>query len=84
MAYHGERWTVHDVASVFRTYLTQMPVRVFSTHILRDLPMTTLQESVIPHGMYHDVSARPLAVFSLCLRFYLKFRSALCERGVAI
>jgi hypothetical protein len=50
-----EHYTSHDVASVFRRYLTQMPVRP-TIRTSRDLLTTTLQEPVIPHGMYHDVS----------------------------
>lgn len=50
-----EQYTTHDVASVFRRYLTQMPVCALfgpSGRSLADI----LQEPVIPHDMYHNVS----------------------------
>ena len=51
-----EHYTTHDVASVFRRYLTQMPVS--SCLNRRDMSqLIRLQEPVIPHAMYDRVSA---------------------------
>jgi hypothetical protein len=47
-----ESYTTHDVASVFRRYLTQMPVRYMARFLCHP---HTPQEPVIPHGMYHAV-----------------------------
>ena len=49
-----ETYTTHDVASVFRRYLTQMPVRRLVVDRYRLLIST--QEPVIPHDLYHAVS----------------------------
>ena len=52
-----EQYTTHDVASVFRRYLTQMPVCLEALSRLSSLPIAdNIQESVIPHDMYHLVS----------------------------
>lgn len=50
-----EHYTAHDVASVFRRFLTQMPVRR-TAPLMRIDVFTMLQEPVIPHDMYHHVS----------------------------
>jgi hypothetical protein len=47
-----ESYTTHDVASVFRRYLTQMPVRA---PVLALNVTDSHQEPVIPHAMYHAV-----------------------------
>jgi hypothetical protein len=77
-----ESYTTHDVASVFRRYLTQMPVRHFVVDRYRLLIST--QEPVIPHDLYHSVSrtsapvqrrvklkCSPLTLVSRCVRFVL-------------
>jgi hypothetical protein len=53
-----QQFTPHDVASVFRRYLTQMPVGRFDRDITSERvdKKKYAQEPVIPIDMYHDVS----------------------------
>ncbi|KAH0833085.1 Rho GTPase activation protein [Lanmaoa asiatica] len=73
----SEHYNTHDVASVFRRYLTQMPVSTLRPAFTSS-PISSNQEPVIPHDMYHDVS--PLSSPSPHPSHLLKFRDVLARQ----
>jgi hypothetical protein len=80
----NEQFTTHDVASVFRRYLTQMPVCDHRTYILaRMLSLYFHQEPVIPYNMYHDASSLSIFSFSFVLLIStFSFEMACVRSGV--